>query len=136
MDGRKKTYPGSPPRQYTGVLEASLYNLYWVWSVVALIIFGNLAEAQRTMQDTARHITGQERLARKVIMKIFTDLAVEPEHNLELLLRSTFIYELQQPGKDFSLTKKLILCLRRQHLLPPEECTRWEKRLSDINVNV
>jgi len=119
---------------HTQVLEAALYNLYWVWSMVALILFGNLAEAQRVMQNTTDQVTGQERLARKVVFKVFSDLASDPERHIELFLHSTFLYEAQKLTTDFSLTKRLLSFLRRRDLLPPENCHLWELRLRDTHT--
>lgn len=132
MPRGKRPRSGYMPNLRTQVLEAALYNLYWVWSMVALILFGSPAEAQRIIQNTTVQVTGQERLARKVVLKVFTDLAADPERHLDLFLRSAFIYEMQKLPTDFSLTKKLLLCLRRQNLLSPENCLLWERRLESV----
>ncbi|MDI6907790.1 MAG: hypothetical protein QMC81_09965 [Thermoanaerobacterales bacterium] len=132
MQRSKKPFNRRAQNLRNQVLEAALYNLYWVWSLVALILFGNPAEAQRIIQNTTVQVTGQEHLARKVVLKIFTDLATDPERHLDLFLRSAFVYEMQTPATDFSLTKKLLLCLRRQNLLSPEYCHLWEQRLQNV----
>lgn len=116
-------------KERLAALETTIYNVYWVWSMVAYIILGNLQEAHQLMQDTALKMTEQERLARKSVMKVFSDITRDPEDHVDLFLESAFCYE---AGHDpsFSLTRKLLHNLQRRHLLPDDQCARWERRLA------
>lgn len=109
-------------------LETSVYNVYWVWSMVAYIVFGDLKEAQRLMQNTTNQITDQERMARKSVMKVFTHITEDPCNNVDLFLESAYCFESAR-DRSFTLTRKLIASLRRRDLLPPDQCDQWEKRL-------
>lgn len=109
-------------------LETSIYNVYWVWSMVAYIVFGDLKEAHRLMQNTTTKITEQERMARKSVMKVFTHITEDPRNNVDLFLESAYCFEAAR-DRSFALTRKLIASLRSRNLLPPDQCDQWEKRL-------
>lgn len=126
----KKKGPGRfGDKERLAALETSIYNVYWVWSMVAYIILGNLKEAHQLMQNTALKMTEQERLARKSVMKVFTDITRDPSNHVDLFLESAYCFE---AGHDpsFGLTRKLLNNLRRRKLLPAEQCDQWERRLA------
>ncbi|MBO8127619.1 MAG: hypothetical protein H0Z39_00250 [Peptococcaceae bacterium] len=115
------------------ILETLIYHIYWVWSMVAYITYGNLDKAHRIMHQSAFKVTGHERMARKVVLKVFSDIALAPEKHLEDFISSAYRYEIsRQETPDFSLTRKLVTMLRRAGLMSPERISVWETKLSRI----
>lgn len=125
----KRKKPGRPgDKERLAALETSIYNVYWVWSMVAYIILGNLREAHQLMRDTALKMTKQERLARKSVMKVFTDITRDPVNHVDLFLESAYCFEAGH-DRGFGMTRKLLHNLRRRRLLPTAQCDRWQHRL-------
>lgn len=129
MVEKRKRYRPIPAGLTRELLETSIYNVYWVWSMVAFVLFGSMEEAQRIMQQTALKLTGHEKMARKTVMKVFTDIAADPGRHVETLLQSSYYYEQDKGKREFLLTRKLLHNLREREMLTPGEYQRWEEKL-------
>lgn len=115
----------APEAYLDSLYEEAIYQIYWRWSMIAYIMAGSLAEAQRLMFDNTE-IEGGTRRSRKMVFKAFSEIGRDPEKSLDQFIKHSFYHECEAECPTYKQTSMLLENLFRRNMISEKIYSHWK----------
>ncbi|WP_066634652.1 hypothetical protein [Desulfolucanica intricata] len=130
---RNKKNGKIPRSEMQKYIEENIYNIYWRWSIITYILFNDPVQAQEVMNTTVNKIDGYEKTARKVILKIFTEIAVNPSEQIKRFIQYSIRQEtISEQNTNYKQTKQLLKHLQERKMISETEYEDWLNKIDCI----
>lgn len=115
----------APEAYFDSLYAEAIYQIYWHWSMIACIMAGSLAEAQKLMFNNTE-FDGEARRSRKMIFKAFSEIGRDPEKSLDQFIKLSFYHECEAERPTYKQTGMLLENLLRRNMISEKTYSHWK----------
>ncbi|MEW5953880.1 MAG: hypothetical protein AB1815_09140 [Bacillota bacterium] len=124
-DRKKVRWLLNPDAALESMFEDTIYEIFWRWSMLFYVLSGDIQRSRSIIENTAASMFGNKKLARKAVLKVFSDISAEPAANIERFIKTSFYQDCRDKNPSFQHTGRLLDKLWQWRMIAPEDYHRW-----------
>lgn len=119
----------NPDAALESMFADTIYEIYWRWSMLFYVLSGDINRSRSIIDDTAASMFGNKKIARKAVLKVFSDITADPAANIERFIKTSFYQDCRDQNPDFQHTERLLEKLWQWQMIAPEDYHRWRQTI-------